>query len=219
MCGRYTLRHPERLPSPAEVLDEVDQGALMRPRYNIAPSQHVLIVQPDSERRRQTAVAMWGFRPRWLPDDRKAPINARAETVADKPMFRGAFHKHRCLVPADGWYEWQVQERGPKLPHFFHRADDEMFWFAGLTATDAGGRPTTAILTTNANAVAQPIHGRMPVVLMDEAGADTWLNPDAPESALQDLLCPAADGTIDVYPVSRTVNKPENDDPGVIEHA
>ena len=217
MCGRYTLRHPEQLPTPAELLDEVDRRALMRPRYNIAPSQQVLVVQRDAEGERGTHAATWGLRPHWLPADRKAPINARAETVSDKPMFRGAFHKHRCLVPADGWYEWQVQERGPKLPHFFHRPDDRIFCFAGLASTNADGQLTMAILTTDANAVAKPIHGRMPVVLMEKATTAAWLDPEAADSTLHDLIGSARDGDIDVRPIGRAVNKPENDDPSVIE--
>lgn len=219
MCGRYTLRHPERLPSPGELLEEVDQLILMRPRYNIAPSQRVLVALRDPEGGRQLQAATWGFHPHWLPADRTAPINARAETVADKSMFRGAFHKHRCLVPADGWYEWQPQERGPKLPHFFHRSDDGVFWFAGLATKNGDGQLTMAILTTGANAVAQPIHGRMPMVLMDEQATDAWLDHETAGSTLQNLLGPTHDGTITAYPVGRAVNKPENDDPSVIEPA
>lgn len=212
VCGRYTLRYPERIPTPAEVLEWVDErqrrefegAGLLAPRYNIAPSQRVL------------RAAAWGFRPHWLPADRKAPINARAETVADKPMFRGAFRKGRCLVPADGWYEWQPQPRGAKVPHFFRRPDDGVFWFAGIEAAGADSERTMAILTTGANATAKPVHGRMPVVLPDDKAADAWTDPDAAASTLRDLLAPAADDLIEAYPIGRAVNKPQNDGPELL---
>lgn len=227
MCGRYTLRYPERIPTPAEILEwvderrrrELEEAALLAPRYNIAPSQRVLIADQDAEGARSIRPAAWGFRPHWLPTDRKAPINARAETVADKPMFRGAFRKGRCLVPADGWYEWQPQARGPKVPHFFHRPDDGVFWFAGLEATDSEGAPTMAILTTDANAAARAVHNRMPVVLPGAGVANTWLDPDAAASTLRDLLAPLPDDLIKVYPIGRAVNKPQNDGPELIEPA
>lgn len=217
MCGRFTLRKPHA--HPWLRIGAGDEEVLSRPRYNIAPSQSVLVVDRDAQGERVAHRATWGFRPHWLPADRKAVINARAETVADKPMFRGAFRRHRCLVPADGWYEWQAREQGPKQPYFFHRPDDGLFWFAGLGATDAAGEPTMAILTTGANAISQPVHGRMPVVLADDAAAETWLDPDAAASTLQDLLAPAPDDLIETYPIARTVNKPENDGPELVEPA
>lgn len=219
MCGRYTLRHPERLPTPAEILRRVDERrereTLLAPRYNIAPSQRVLIADRDADGARVIRPATWGFRPRWYAAGRRAPINARAETAAEKPMFRGAFRNWRCLVPADGWYEWQAQEQGPKVPHFFHRPDDAPFWFAGLAARDADGEPTVAILTTDANAVARAVHARMPVVLADEA-AEAWLAPDADRPALQGLLGPVPDALVERYPIGREVNNPANDGPGLI---
>jgi putative SOS response-associated peptidase YedK len=211
MCGRYTLRDPRGHRWLAEVPD--DLGA---PRYNIAPSQRVLVAGTDADGARRVAGARWGFRPRWLDSDRRAPINARAESAADKPMFRGAFRRGRCLVPADGWYEWQARPRGPKQPWFFHRPDDGVFFFAGLAATDAEGERTMAILTTDANGVAAPIHGRMPVVLADDAAASAWLDPNAAESTLRDLLAPAADGDTEAWPVGRVVNRPDNDRPEVV---
>lgn len=227
VCGRYTLRHPERIPTPAEILEWVDErqrreleaSGLLAPRYNIAPSQRVLIADRDADGARTVHPATWGFRPHWLPADRKAPINARAETVANKPMFRGAFRKGRCLVPADGWYEWQPQPQGPKVPHYFRRSDDGVFWFAGLEAAGADGEPTMAILTTDANAVAKPVHGRMPVVLPNDEAADAWTDPGAAESTLRDLLAPAADDLIEAYPIGRAVNRPQNDGPELIERA
>lgn len=220
MCGRYTLRDLRRIPAPVELLERFERdgeaAALLAPRYNIAPGQRVIVVGRDAEGEQVVRAATWGFRPRWLPADRKAPINARSESVADKPMFRGAFRKGRCLVPADGWYEWQDRSQGPKLPHFFRRPDDAVFWFAGLAATDAGGDRTMAILTTDANAAARPVHARMPVVLDDDA-APAWIDPDAADSTLRDLLAP--NPPIEAYPISRAVNRPQNDGPELIERA
>ena len=214
MCGRYTLRDPRGHRWLAEV--PADLGA---PRYNIAPGQDVLVVGRNAETGRVVGGARWGFRPRWLQAGRRAPINARAETAATTPMFRAAFRRGRCLVPADGWYEWQARERGPKQPYFFHRPDDGVFFFAGLAATDADERRTMAILTTDANAVAAPVHGRMPVVLADDEAAAAWIDPDAAASTLQDLLGPAADAATQTRPVGRAVNKPDNDRPDLVAPA
>jgi putative SOS response-associated peptidase YedK len=227
MCGRYTLRRPDRLPTPAEVLKQIDerrreqtggaQARILEPRYNVAPSQPVIVIGRDAEGEEAVRVATWGFRAKWLSDDRKAPINARAETAATTPMFRNAFRHGRCLVPADGWFEWQPQERGPKVPFFFHRPDDGLFWFAGLAATDAQGERTVAILTTDANEKAQAIHSRMPAMLPDAEAAAAWIEPEADGAALEKLLLPAGEDVVDAYPVSRHVNKPANDDPSCVE--
>jgi len=212
MCGRYTLRDPRGHRWLAEVPQ--DLGA---PRYNIAPSQRVLVVGRDVDGRRAVRVATWGLRPRWLPTGRRAPINARAESAAEKPMFRNAYRSGRCLVPADGWYEWQAREAGPKQPYFFHRPDDHVFWFAGLAARDPQGRATVAILTTDANAPSARVHDRMPVVIPDDETAKAWIDPDATDSTLRELLVPVDDGYIALYPVSRAVNRPENDNPRIIQ--
>ena len=211
MCGRYTLRDPRGHRWLAEV--PADLGA---PRYNITPGTDVIVAGQDADGRRVVGGAHWGFRPRWLDGDRRAPINARAESAADKPMFRSAFRRGRCLVPADGWYEWQARGRGPKQPYFFHRPDDAVFFFAALAATDAEGRRTMAILTTDANGVAAPVHGRMPLMLPDDAAASTWLDREAPESAVRELLAPPDDAVTEPYPVSRAVNRPENDGPELV---
>lgn len=222
MCGRYTLRNPERIPTPAELLerfgrDHADEAAvLLVSRYNVAPSQRVLVVGRDAEGEQALWPATWGFRPRWLSAERKAPINARAETAPDKPMFRGAFRHGRCLVPADGWYEWQARDSGPRQPYFFHGADDAVLWFAGLAATDAQGARTMAILTTDANRVAKHVLARMPAVLADDEAARAWLDPDAAESTLRDLLVPVRDDLVETYPIDRAVNRPQNDGPELV---
>lgn len=212
MCGRYTLREPRGHRWLAEA-----PGNLAIPRYNIAPSQQVLVVGRDAEGKRVVRPAIWGFRPHWFATDRRAPINARAESAARKPMFRGAFRSGRCLVAADGWYEWQGRDQGPKQPYLFHRPDDSVFWFAGLATTDSDGQRTMAILTTDANEIARPVHPRMPLMLADDEAATTWLDPEAAQSALQDLLAPPPDARLDAYPVSRAVNRPENDQPEVVQ--
>lgn len=211
MCGRYALRNPRGHRWLAEV--PADLGA---PRYNIAPGQDVLVAGRDADGNRMVGGARWGFRPRWLPSGRRAPVNARAETAASTPMFRGAFRRGRCLVPADGWYEWQARERGPKQPYFFHRPDDAVFFFAGLAATDAEGGRTMAIVTTDANGVAAPVYARMPVVLPDDDAAATWLDPDASASTLTDLLAPAPEATTAAHAISRAVNRPDNDGPELV---
>lgn len=208
MCGRYSLRNPRG----HRWLADAPEGTL-RPRYNIAPSQRVVVLGRSAEGERVARTATWGFRPRWLEGKRKPPINARAETAATTPMFRTAFQRGRCLLPADGWYEWQSQERGPKVPYFFHRPDDALFWLAGLATTDAEGERTVAVLTTDANATARAIHGRMPVMLPDDEAAAAWIEPEADAGSLEDVLRPAPDEFIDTYPVSRRVNKPDNYDP------
>lgn len=212
MCGRYTLRNPTGHPWLAQVPSD-----LVAPRYNIAPSQRVLVVGSKEEPERVVGAATWGFRPKWLSHDRRAPINARAETAATTPMFRSAYRQARCLVPADGWYEWQPRGEGPKLPYFFRRPDDQVFWFAGLAALNAEGQRTCAIITVGANTAAAEVHSRMPLVLPDDEAATAWLSPDTSADDLQALLAPAPAAAIDLYPVSRRVNKPTNDDPDCIE--
>ncbi len=208
MCGRYSLRNPRGHPWLAEA-----PGDLGPPRYNIAPGQHVLVAGRDADGKRKVAMAHWGFRPRWLDASRRAPINARAESAPDKPMYRRAFRRGRCLVPADGWYEWQPRDRGPKQPHFFHCPDDRVFFFAGLAATDAEGQRTMAILTTEANTVGKPVHARMPVVLANDDTAAAWVDPEADAVGLRALLGPVPDEAIETWPVSRAVNRPDNDRP------
>jgi putative SOS response-associated peptidase YedK len=211
MCGRYTLRHPtgHRWIDP-------DVAGRLPPRYNIAPSQQVPVVGRDREGARVTRLALWGFHPHWLPEGRRSPINARLEGVAERPLFRGACARGRCLVPADGWYEWQAADNGPKQPFLFHRGDDAVFFFAGVAARDAEGRTTLAIVTREADAQSRTVHERMPVVLGDEAAATGWL--DAPDAASAVAGADAANaGTLRIEPVSRRVNRPDNDDPRCVD--
>lgn len=208
MCGRYTLRNP----TGHRWLTDAP-GEMLVPRYNIAPSQQVLVVGRSAEGEQVVRPATWGFRPRWLEAKRRAPINARAETAATTPMFRGAFQRGRALLAADGYYEWSPSNNGPKQPHFFHQSDDSVFWFAGLATTDSEGNRTCVIVTVDANDTAAPIHSRMPLILPDDAAATAWIDPEAKSADLTDLLQPPANDVITAYPVSRHVNRPDHDDP------
>ncbi len=211
MCGRYTLRSPT---GHAWIDPQVAGG--LAPRYNIAPSQQVPVVGRDREGQRVTRVAAWGFHPHWFPADRRSPINARLEGVAQRPLFRGACAHGRCLVPADGWFEWQAADGGPKRPFLFHRADDAVFFFAGIAARDAEGGTTMAILTREADARAAFVHPRMPAVLADDAAAAGWLDAASGEEA---VAAAAASGAreLRIDPVSRRVNRPDNDDPRCVQ--
>ena len=194
-----------------------------RGRFNVAPSQSIAVVRINSKGDRVLGTAKWGLIPSWAgPKPKAKPINARAETVATSGMFKKAFDRRRCLIPADGFYEWQGA-KPPKQPYFFRRPDDSLFAFAGIwerwSAGD-GAEPvdTVAILTTTANDVVQPVHARMPVMLSRESEFDRWLNRDSPGSAVVDLLKPF-DQPMTAEPVSTRVNTVANDAADLIEPA
>jgi putative SOS response-associated peptidase YedK len=164
----------------------------------------------------------WGLIPFWADDPKLGSklINARAETVADKPAFRSAFRHRRCLIVADGFYEWQQQENG-KQPFYLRLKDDRPFALAGLWEhwEEDGGEAidSCTILTTDANELTSPIHSRMPVIL-DPKDYDMWLDSSVRKSeSLQSLLRPYASEKMEAYPVSKTVNRPTNDRPECIE--
>lgn len=186
-------------------------------RYNIAPTQSVAIVRPDESGRRSCAFARWGLIPSWSKDPKQVGmlINARAETVAEKPAFRSAFKKRRCLVLADGYYEWQALGK-KKQPYFIHRPDDAVFGFAGLWETWHGGDgppvESCTIITTAANDGIGHVHDRMPVIL-DPREWDSWLAPAADPAALQVLLRPFPANGLVAEPVSTLVNTAKNDVP------
>ena len=214
MCGRYTLRDPSRHPWLRECPDE-----LALPRYNIAPSQPIPVVGRDREGHQVCAAARWGFRPRWMDSSRRDPINARAETVAERPMFRRAFEQGRCLVPADGWYEWHKEGTGPSVPYFMHLPGQRPFAFAGIATRDSEGDRTAAILTAPAHGDASGIHPRLPLVIADDAEACAWLEAEPDPALVERLLHDLAATRIELYPVSRRVNRPDNEGPGLIERA
>lgn len=189
--------------------------------FNISPSNHVPIVRIDSKGQRVATLAKWGLIPSWTKGKPKlAPINARAETVASSGMFRQAFERRRCLVPADGFYEWHGA-KPPKQPYFIHMKDDGVFAFAGLwerwkAEEDAEPVDTFTIITTTPNEVAKPIHNRMPVILApDDYGR--WLDRDRKGTDVAELLKPFDPTKMDAYKVSTKVNRPGFSDPSLVE--
>jgi putative SOS response-associated peptidase YedK len=194
---------------------------VLEPRYNIAPTQPVAVVR-QSELGRALGVVQWGLVPSWAKDPTMGSkmINARAETVAEKPAFRAAFKQRRCLVLADGFYEWQpTSTRQPKQPFYIHRQDDEPFAFAGLweywEGAD-GALETCTIITTEANELVSPIHERMPVIIAPDDYAQ-WLDPTTKQATpLQELLQPYDSDALEAYPVSHAVNNARNESPKCI---
>jgi putative SOS response-associated peptidase YedK len=217
MCGRYTIRRADLIRAslrhqPTFGFEEFDE----HPRFNIAPSQLAPIVRM-TDKGYQLLLARWGLIPAWSKQKPKAqPINARCETVATSGMFRQAFRSRRCLVPADGFYEWQGT-KAPKQPFFIRMKSDAPFAFAGLWEhwKPAEGDPidTYTILTTTPNSLMAPIHNRMPLIL-GEGDYDRWLSKgDAPA----DLIRPFDPDQMQAIPVSSLVNSPRNDDPKCID--
>lgn len=214
MCGRTSMAVPTPTVKTRFNLTTVPE---LDPRYNIAPGDDLPVIQNDNPDTLE--LAQWGFVPGWVddPSEWPRPINARAETIAEKPAFRSAFRDRRCLVVADGYYEWQG-ERGHKQPYRVHRADGAPFAFAGIWDTwkeNGSELETVAIITTEPNDVTRSIHDRMPVILEPDDEL-VWLTEDDPE-VLQGVLDPFSPEDTAAYPVSSRVNSPANDDPGVIE--
>jgi putative SOS response-associated peptidase YedK len=193
------------------------------PRYNIAPTQSVAVVPNDGEKQVQSY--HWGLVPFWAKDPTigNRMINARSETAAEKPAFRAAYRRRRCLILADGFYEWR-REAGTtsKTPYYIQLASGEPFAFAGLWELwqpDDTPLHSCAILTTRPNELVAPIHNRMPVIL-PQCAYDRWLDPSEVRSgALDDLLVPYPGDAMTAYPVSRYVNRPANDSPQCIVRA
>jgi putative SOS response-associated peptidase YedK len=209
MCGRFVakVKAGAALPMKWQALHSLLSG------YNIAPSQKLFAVLSASGEPRPVQ-AKWGLLSRWRPEP---IINARAETVASKPSFRDAFLHRRCIVPADGWYEWQ-KRAGGKQPYFIHARDDKPFAFAGLWEPDEQGTPTprVAILTTAATPSIAIIHDRMPAVLLPDEWPQ-WLAAETPADTLAAMLRPPADEWPEAYPVSNRVNSPRLNDETCME--
>ena len=219
MCGRYTLianAEAIRLLFEVPAFDE----RLVVPRYNIAPTQPIVVVR-ENAKGRELLPMRWGLIPWWAKDPKTLPlmINARAEQVAEKPAFRDAFKYRRCLVPASGFYEWETRERGPKKP-FAAMPKNPLIAFAGLFETwhgpDGSEIDTATIVTTEANDYLRPIHDRMPVVLGQE-DFSAWLSRDTDPADAQALLKPAREDLFQLVPVSTRVNSADNDDPRLLE--
>ena len=216
MCGRYTLTAPDRIAQRFDVQADIQ---LLLARYNVAPTQQIPAILDDAPHK--LTQARWGLVPSWAKDDKAGAslINARCETVADKPAFRSAYEKRRCLVPADGFYEWQKTGLG-KVPHRFTLKDDSLFAFAGLWETwrQPDGTPlrTISLMTTTANAVVAPVHDRMPVILTRDHEA-AWLDRATPVQALAKMLVPYPPEEMKVVPVSTAVSNARLDSPELIE--
>lgn len=218
MCGRFLLI------APAEALRR-RFGAAGSPnlaaRYNIAPTQSTAVVRVTPDGGRELASLRWGLIPSWAKDAMTGAglINARADTLAVKPSFRAAYRQRRCLVPADGFYEWQVPAsgKGPKQPFLIARADRATFAFAGLWEQWRDRSQTIesfAIVTTDANAALKAIHHRMPAIL-EPSDCAAWLDPENRRAG--ELLRPAPDAALIATPISTRVNSVANDDPGIVE--
>ncbi len=219
MCGRYTLSAPGELVAE---LFEVDAAPALAPRYNIAPGQDAPIVRAAAPGRR-VEMARWGLVPAWASDSTvgNKAINARAESVAEKPSFRDSFAARRCLVPADGFYEWRAEGGRRKTPYHLRPAAGGVIAFAGLwdawRARAAGeALETFAIVTTDASADLRELHDRMPAVLPPAAWA-AWLAPDTAPGELQRLLRPAPEGFFLPRAVGTRVNSVDNDDPSCLD--
>jgi putative SOS response-associated peptidase YedK len=220
MCGRFVQRYTwDDIQDLYELPDSPARN--MQAHYNVAPTDPVEVVRPAANATNELVSVRWGLIPWWWKKPLKqlpASFNARAESVVDKPMFRDAFKRHRCIIPASGYYEWLKRPDG-KQPYFMSAADGRVLSFAGLW--DRRKNPETGelmtsctIIVTDANALTRPIHDRMPVVL-DKADIRSWLNGEAGT----ELLRPAAEDRIRLWPVSRRVNKTGtgDDDPTLID--
>lgn len=218
MCGRFTQRH-----KPEEVIERFEVGEddlISQPRYNIAPSQNLATVRQGDGR--QLFACRWGLIPFWAKDPAigNRMINARAETLAEKPSFRRAFAARRCLIPADGFYEWRKQGKGASRPFYIRLRDDGLFGFAGLweewKSPDGEVVTTCAIITVEPNELMAGIHNRMPAILKPEHEA-AWLDRSNDIPAVSNLLQPYPSELMEAYEISRAVNNPRFDDPACIE--
>jgi putative SOS response-associated peptidase YedK len=217
MCGRYELHtHPAAialafgLPFPPDI----------HPRYNIAPMQDIPVIRNSSDGVRELAQMRWGLVPRWAKDPAIGArmINARGETIADKPAFRTPFERHRCLIPADGFYEWQALPGGRKQPMHVTMTDRAPFAFAGLAerwlSSTGEVVDSCTIITVAANALLRPLHERMPAIIAP-SDYERWL--DHSGEPPRDLIAGGASAAMTFHPVSTRVNAARNDDASLIE--
>ncbi|MDQ8186081.1 SOS response-associated peptidase [Pelagicoccus sp. SDUM812002] len=226
MCGRYTLR--KGLSNVAEKLGNYlletapESVSNIGPRFNIAPTQNNLVLRKSFEKpdRLQAAYLRWGLIPSWskTPQTQAPMINARSETVADKPSFRAAFQRRRCLIPADGFYEWK-KSKGVNQPYFFSMADDSVFLMAGIWETWVGDHQqrfdSYTILTTNANSLMAKYHERMPVILAGDR-LEQWLEPSMANlgpNERHELLSPIESELMSCQPANPIVNNNRSEGP------
>ena len=217
MCGRYSLVEINKLLLRYSI---VDSGFHFLPRYNIAPTQEVPIIV-HGEKGNSLKSMKWGLVPHWANDPKigNSLINARAETIVEKPAFRTAFSKRRCLVPADSFYEW-IKFGKQKVPHRILPKNGDIISFAGIWESwfskDKKELLSFAIITTGPNQTMKNIHDRMPVILRVE-DEDAWLKLDTTKESLLSFLMPCNDDFLESYEVSRELNDPANDRPELIQ--
>lgn len=218
MCGRFTI---------AIAVGFFDRFTILkrdwepRSRFNIAPSQDIPVILSEGSGNTHTLTMMhWGLIPSWSknPSEGHHPINARSETLTERPMFRKLLVGRRCLIPASGFFEWKTTGK-EKVPYYIHRKDDTLFGFAGLYDIwkgDEGPVHSCTIITTEPNAVVAPIHSRMPAILLQE-DENLWLATEPLDPlSLQRIFTPYPDNLLDAHRVSKLVNNPQNDTPEVL---
>jgi putative SOS response-associated peptidase YedK len=219
MCGRYAyLLPPEAMAELFKLLNRLDYPS----RYNITPTQPIVTIM-EREGRRTAELFRWGFVPGWVKDPRDWPllINARAETMAEKPAFRDALRDSRCIIPASGYFEWMKAEGGSnKRPYYITAANDEPLAFAGLYATWAGPNgeevDTVCIVTVTPNLDISHVHDRMPAILHGDE-IDAWLNTrDVSANVALNFIASPAPGTMKYHPVGRAIGNANNDGPELI---
>ena len=217
MCGRFTLSQPINAIASAFNIAQIPP---LEPRYNIAPTQLISSILSAPGGEKQLQMLRWGLIPSWAKDAKISAklINARAETVSEKPSFKAAFKRRRCLIVADGFYEWQRQEK-KKQPYYFRLQNAQLFAFAGLweqwKSPDEDIINSCTILTTEANDLLRPIHDRIPVIL-ESKNYELWLDSEAQQPQLQQLLRPYQADLMTSCTVSTKVNNPKNNTPECI---
>lgn len=221
MCGRYALHGPSsRLREQFEA-DIDDIPADFGPRYNAAPMQLLPVIRQRPTGERVVQLLRWGLIPSWSKDESIATklINARGETVAEKPSFRAAYKSRRCIVPASGFYEWK-KVAGGKQPYFIEPANELLFGFAGLwerwSKPDGETVDTFTVITTEANEAMRSLHDRMPVILLPD-DYDQWLTKTTEPDLVRQLLVPCPDEMLQMHPVSKAVGNVRNEGPELIE--
>lgn len=218
MCGRYAFFTPRAqalaaMPgNPRDLFNEGDS-----PRYNVAPGTYVpAFRRADREAGITLEPLWWGYHPTWAPEDAPSPINAKAEKVGTSRYYLGAFRHHRCIICADGWFEW-LKEAGGKQPHFITRRDRGLIWLAGIWMDRPDDKPGLAIITHDARGPAAEVHSRMPLAL-DDACLTDWLDPGLTDrDEIRHTIRPLTADLIEHYPVSRDVNRVGNDNPALVE--